>query len=52
MHLAITPILIYIVNPPRRLHLLMNEICSCFFSQDIQYRFVYFFLFYTSITVP
>ena len=45
MHLAITPILIYIVNPPRCFHLLMNEICSWFFTQDIQYRFVYFFYF-------
>ena len=45
MHRAITLILIYIVNPPRRLHLLMNEICSWFFTQDIQYRFVYFFIF-------
>ena len=52
MYLAITPILIYILNRPRPLNLLMTGMCSLVFTQDFQCRFVYFFIFYTSITVP
>ena len=51
MHLAITPNLIYILDRPRRLQLLLNEICSWFFTVRLSAQVRLLSNFYTSFTV-